>query len=258
MCLGGLRNFHDRKWRLWIWWNEFWTNRLLHLSELISFTWYLLDAYPGSRPVLGARTITVTKTDTVPTLTELSKKDRDKTSSCNKVKKSSEQGVCLGVGNDSDLPGVINKATLRNWRLHSYLFFNWSIITLQCRVSFCSTTMWISCMYTCIASPPCWASLPLTAPHPTPLGHYKLSEAYIETGRWAELASARGRRAKSALSRGNNIRRDPGVGSSPGGWSQEKLGGAVKDEADEDDRGQTVDLNLILEAKGSHRRILGN
>lgn len=41
----------------------------------------------------------------------------------------------------------------------------------------------------------------------------------------------------SGLSRGNNIRRDPGVGSSSAGWSQGKLRGAVQDEADEDDRG---------------------
>ena len=32
----------------------------------------------------------------------------------------------------------------------------------------------------------------------------------------------------------------------------------MQDEADEDDRGQTVGLNLILKAKGSHRKILSD
>ena len=37
----------------------------------------------------------------------------------------------------------------------SYLLLNWSIIALQCCVSFCYTTMWISCMY--IYVPSSWA-----------------------------------------------------------------------------------------------------
>ena len=36
------------------------------------------------------------------------------------------------------------------------------------------------------------------------------------------------------------------------------MGSAVQDEADEDDRGQTVNLNLTLQVKGSHWRILSN
>lgn len=58
----------------------------------------------------------------------------------------------------------------------------------------------------------------------------------------------------------NNIRHDPGTGSGPGGWSQEEIrgavGSAVQDEAGEDDRGQTVNLNCILQAMGSLWRIL--
>lgn len=61
----------------------------------------------------------------------------------------------------------------------------------------------------------------------------------------------------------NNIR--PGTGSGPGGWSQEEKGrrgarsvgsSAVQDEAGEDDRGQTVNMNCILQATGSLWRIL--
>lgn len=62
----------------------------------------------------------------------------------------------------------------------------------------------------------------------------------------------------SALSRGSNIRHDPGIGGGPGGWSQEGMGSAVQDEADEDDRGQTLNLILIHKAMGSHWRILSN
>lgn len=55
----------------------------------------------------------------------------------------------------------------------------------------------------------------------------------------------------STLSRASGIRHDPGIGSGPGGWSQEEMGSVVQDEADEEDRGQTVNLILILQAVGS-------
>ena len=43
-----------------------------------------------------------------------------------------------------------------------FFFFNWSVSALQCCVSLCCRTTWVSYMYT-------HASLPL--PHPIPLGH---------------------------------------------------------------------------------------
>jgi len=48
--------------------------------------------------------------------------------------------------------------------------FNWSIVTLQCHVSFCCTTVWISYMDIYIPFP-----LELHPPHPIPehLGHHR-------------------------------------------------------------------------------------
>ena len=49
-------------------------------------------------------------------------------------------------------------------------FFNWSIIVLQCCLSFCYTATWISMKYTYILS--LW-SLPPRSPPTHPLGHHR-------------------------------------------------------------------------------------
>ena len=52
----------------------------------------------------------------------------------------------------------------------SLFFLNWSMIALQCYVSYCCTRAWISYMYIYI-SPPSWASL--LPHHPNPLGRHR-------------------------------------------------------------------------------------
>ena len=50
----------------------------------------------------------------------------------------------------------------------SFLFFNWSLITLQCCSGFCHTLTWISSGCTCVPHPEPSSYL---LPHPTPQGH---------------------------------------------------------------------------------------
>lgn len=56
-----------------------------------------------SKPILGARIITVTKIDAVPTLTEIRKETEIKQAEVIKSKKALIKGCDVGMGSDSDL-----------------------------------------------------------------------------------------------------------------------------------------------------------
>lgn len=64
----------------------------------------------------------MTKTDTVPTLTEISKEDKDKTSNYTKVKEALIKGYAKGMGSDSDLilgsqQDLSEELSFRDWKM---------------------------------------------------------------------------------------------------------------------------------------------
>ena len=66
--------------------------------------------------------------------------------------------------------------------VRAFLFFYWSIVALQCFVSLCCTTTWISYVYTSIYLSIYLSHLPLDPPAPNPS---RLSRSITE--RWSEL-----------------------------------------------------------------------
>ena len=81
------------------------------------------------------------------------------------------QGIFPTQGSNLGLLHLLHwQASGASWETRVCVCFNWSIVTLQCHVSFCCATVWISYMDIYIPFP-----LELHPPHPIPehLGHHR-------------------------------------------------------------------------------------